>query len=236
MNYTDAVDLASSILDLLYFLTFALLTVVMLVLVRGKLEVVMWVAVAAYNLVFVVGLTISALETFGTVQHDSLIFVKRVSRFTIWLVHFYFVFAMKDVHLMLTCENPIQYKKKRRCFRVLKVLTYLTAGVMMMYVVLRHFLKSPDTHYLFEKVLLGVFSVCKLVIDILVYTLFAVLFTFFYNRKRQAYEDEGDELPRKAQVIRAFSMVLLGLNLMASLSTFVQSMLVIFVKSLPEGL
>ena len=116
------------------------------------------------------------------------------------------------------------------------VLTYATAAVMITYVVLRHFLRTPDSHFLFEKVLLGVFSVCKLVIDFLVYTLFAVLFTFFYNRKRQAYEDHGDEIPRKAQVIRAFSMALLSLNFMTSLSTFVRSMLIIFVTSWPEGL
>ena len=183
--------MASNILDLLYFTAFLSLSVVMIFKVKGKLEVAMWVAVTAYNLVFLAGLTISALETLRQVRHDSLILVKRGSRFTVWVVHFYFIFAMKDVQLKLTCENPSQYKKKKRQFQVLMVLTYATALLLITYVVVRHFLKSPDTFYLYEKVLFAIFSVSKLTIDILMYTLFAVLYAFFYNRKRQAHEDDG---------------------------------------------
>jgi len=107
MNFTESIDRISNITDFIFFVAFVSLSLVMIVKVKGKLEVAMWVAVVAYNMVFLVGLTLSVLNVFTTVvKHDLLIQFKKVSRFAIWLVHFYFVLAMKDVHLKLTCENP----------------------------------------------------------------------------------------------------------------------------------
>jgi len=116
------------------------------------------------------------------------------------------------------------------------VLTYLTAVVILAYRLLRYFLKDRDVEPLYVTVLSGMFSVFKLVFDILVYTLFAVLYTFFYNHKRQAHEDDGEEMPRKAKITRILAMVLLALNFTASFITFIRSMVSSFVRDVPQGL
>ena len=116
--------------DGIYFTFFTILAVSVILIVKFRVEFVMWITLGIYQTAFFIGLL--ELILYESVYNEQFIEeylpgAKVASRYAIWLAHAYFVFAMKDVYNKLQCETHTEYLSKRKRDKILEWTTYTLA-------------------------------------------------------------------------------------------------------------
>lgn len=133
-SFTDKIDRVAAYIDAVYFAVFTCASMYSMIRVKGRLDFAMWVTVSVYQIAFTLGVIESILNFTVRGDNDFTLYylpgAKVTSRFLIWVVDAFFIFAMKDVYNRLTIETPAAYFAQRRKEKIIERIIYFLAGTL----------------------------------------------------------------------------------------------------------
>ncbi len=86
--------------------------------VNYKMDKAAWITIISYLIVFFL-LIIERFVFSGTTDTTDIIW--RFIMFIVYVLHAYFIFVMKDVYNKLTCDSQIEYIKRIKREKIVKI-------------------------------------------------------------------------------------------------------------------
>lgn len=87
-----------------------------------------WITIFAYEIVELIRFT-RLFVSHNQGQMDNLIELMSWTKYIVWIVHAYFVVAMKEVHSKITCESAGAYQRMSKSDQRVKYIMFTLAGV-----------------------------------------------------------------------------------------------------------
>lgn len=201
-----------------------------MVRVKGRLEFAMWVTLSVYQAAMTVGVVETILNLTVKENTDFTLYylpgANVSSRFLIWVIDAYFIFAMKDVYNRLTIETPSVYLAQRRKEKIVERIIYSLGTMLALGATVYFFATggwSPEkANQLKQKVFWGVFCNAKILCDCYIYLMFYFVFTYMFQ-KRFVGEDQ-DGIDCKTRFIQVWTFFIFALNAFISFMTYLKSM------------
>lgn len=171
----------------------------------------------------------------GFVIHDghleTLRELMRWTKYIVWLVHAYFVFAMKEVHSKITCDSAISLRRMQKSDRVVKYSMFLLAAIFgillfarwIVIVIYENKIVSLQES-IYETIFTGVSTFIKVCFDVYIYMLFFIMFNFFFDLKRDKLLEAGLEIPTSFAIYYVWGLMMLALNAWGSFVTFTKNL------------